>query len=77
MQACVAGQWASVCLQTVRGAREVHLATAIIPIRKNGRPWKQDCPAAAARNALRATRHCGRAFRKRWTEYHAPSRIKV
>jgi len=32
--------------------------TAIIPIRKNGRPWKEDCPAAIARNeALRATRH--------------------
>ena len=23
-----------------------HQATAIIPIRKNGRPWKEDCPAA-------------------------------
>lgn len=23
-------------------------ATAIIPIRKNGRPWKEDCPAARA-----------------------------
>jgi IS5 family transposase len=32
-------------------------ATAIIPIRKNGRPWKEDCPAAIARNeTLRATR---------------------
>jgi len=37
-------------------------ATAIIPIRKNGRPWKEDCPAAVARNdTLRATRHYGRA----------------
>jgi hypothetical protein len=34
--------------------------TAIIPIRKNGRPWKEDCPAARARNeTLRATRHYG------------------
>ena len=33
-------------------------ATAIIPIRKNGRPWKEDCQAAIARNeTLRATRH--------------------
>jgi len=24
--------------------------TAIIPIRRNGRPWKEDCPAARARN---------------------------
>ena len=46
--------------------------TAIIPIRKNGRPWKEDCPAARARNEnLRATRHCGRAFWKRLTGYHA------
>lgn len=36
--------------------------TPIIPIRRNGRPWKEDCPAARARNeTLRATRHYGRA----------------
>jgi len=53
-------------------------ATAIIPIRKNGRPWKEDCPAAIARNeTLRATRHYGRAFWKRWTGYHARSPIEV
>lgn len=53
-------------------------ATAIIPIRKNGRPWKEDCPAATARNeSLRATRHYGRAFWKRWTGYHARSRIEA
>jgi hypothetical protein len=53
-------------------------ATAIIPIRKNGRPWKADCPAAIARNeTLRATRHYGRAFWKRWTGYHARSRIEA
>ncbi len=53
-------------------------ATAIIPIRKNGRPWKEDCPAAIARNeTLRATRHYGRAFWKRWTGYHARSRIEA
>ncbi|RJE78561.1 IS5/IS1182 family transposase, partial [Paracoccus sp. JM45] len=51
-------------------------ATAIILIRKNGRPWKEDCPAAIARNEiLRATRHYGRAFWKRRTGYHARSRI--
>ena len=49
-----------------------------IPIRKNGRPWKEDCPAAVARNEnLRATRHYGRAFWKRWTGYHARSRIEA
>ena len=51
-------------------------ATAIIPIRRNGRPWKEDCPAARARNeTLRATRYYGRAFRTRWTGYRARSRI--
>ncbi|MDZ4134167.1 MAG: IS5 family transposase, partial [Paracoccaceae bacterium] len=53
-------------------------ATAIIPIRKNGRPWKADCPAAIARNeTLRATRHYGRALWKRWTGYHVRSRIEA
>ena len=52
--------------------------TAIIPIRKNGRPWKEDCPAARARNeTLRATRHYGRAFWKRWAGYHARSRAEA
>ena len=52
--------------------------TAIIPIRKNGRPWEEDCPAAIARNeTLRATRHYGRAFWKRWTGYHARSRVEA
>lgn len=33
-------------------------AIAIIPVRKNGRAWKEDCHAAVARNeTLRATRH--------------------
>tara|TARA_R110000850_G_scaffold79435_3_gene171262 strand:- start:4994 stop:5353 length:360 start_codon:yes stop_codon:yes gene_type:complete len=37
-------------------------ASAVIPIRKNGRPCKEDCPAARARNeTLRAPRHSGRA----------------
>jgi len=43
-------------------------ATAIIATRKNGRPGKEHCPAAIARNQTpRATRHDGRAFWKRWT----------
>ena len=53
-------------------------ATPIIPIRKNGRAWKEDCPAAKARNeTLRATKHYGRAFWKHWTGYHARSRIEA
>ena len=53
-------------------------ATAIIPISKNGRPWKEDCSAAIAKNeTLRATRHFRRAFWKRWRGYHARSRIEA
>ncbi|PWJ21390.1 Transposase DDE domain-containing protein [Jannaschia seohaensis] len=64
--------------------------TAIIPIRKKGRAWKEDCPAARAmflgpvadtvspRNeTLRARRHYGRGFWKRWTGYHARSRVQA
>ena len=52
--------------------------TAIIPTRRYGRAWKEDCPAAKARNeTLRATRHYGRAFWKRWTGYHARSRVEA
>ena len=52
--------------------------TAIVPIRKNGRPWKEDCPAALACNeTLRATRHYGRAFWKRWTGDHTRSRAEA
>lgn len=52
-------------------------ATAIIPIRKNGRPWKR-LPAAIARNRNPARRrHYGRSFWKRWTGYHVRSRIEA
>ena len=53
-------------------------AAAVIPIRKNGRPWKEDCPAARARNeSLRASGYFGRAFWKRLTGYHARSRVEA
>jgi hypothetical protein len=52
--------------------------TAVIPIRKNGRPWKEDGPATRARNeTLRATRYLGRALWERLTGYHARSRIEA
>lgn len=52
--------------------------TAIIPIRKNGRFWKEDCPAAIVRNdILRATRLLGRAIWKNWSGYHIRSRIEA
>ena len=53
-------------------------ADAVIPIRRNGRAWKEDCPAAIARNEiLRATRHLGRALWKKWTGYHVRSRVEA
>ncbi|WP_413874768.1 IS5 family transposase [Albidovulum sp.] len=53
-------------------------AVAVIPIRKNGRLWREDCPAAAARNdILRTTRRFGRAIWKCWSGYHVRSRIEA
>ncbi|RWR16321.1 IS5 family transposase [Sinirhodobacter populi] len=52
--------------------------TAIIPIRKNGRRWRENCPAAKARNEiLKATQRLGRAAWKRWSGYHVRSRIEA
>jgi hypothetical protein len=52
--------------------------TAVIPIRKNGRLWKEDCPAAIARNELlRATQRLGRSIWKRGSGYHIRSRIEA
>ena len=52
--------------------------TAVIPIRKNGCRWKEDGPAARARNEnLRASRHFGRTLWKRLTGYHDRSRIEA
>ncbi|MFN3724352.1 MAG: IS5 family transposase [Paracoccaceae bacterium] len=53
-------------------------AKAIIPIRKNGRLWREDCPAAVARNTiLRDVREEGRAAWKRRNGYHARSRAEA
>lgn len=53
-------------------------ADAVKPIRRNGRAWKEDCPAAVARNEiLRATRHLGRALWKQWAGYHVRSRVEA
>lgn len=52
--------------------------TAVIPIRKNGRLWKENCPAARARNdILRAARRCGRATWKHRSGHHMRSRIEA
>jgi hypothetical protein len=55
-----------------------HNAKAIIPICKNGRLWREYCPAAAARNTiLRDVREEDRAAWKRRSGYHARSRAKA
>ena len=53
-------------------------ATAVIPTRRNGRPWKETTPGAQARNEiLHATRHLGRGLWKRWSDYHRRSRVEA
>jgi len=53
-------------------------AQAVIPPRKNGRPWKENTPGAHVRNeALRASRRFGRAIWRRWSGYHRRSRVET
>lgn len=53
-------------------------AVAIIPPRKNAKPWKADTAGAAARNeALRASKYLGRALWRRWSGYHRRSRVET
>ena len=53
-------------------------AHAVIPPRKNARPWKPDTPGAQARNeALRASKYLGRALWRRLTGYHRRSRAET
>lgn len=52
-------------------------ATAIIPPRKNAKPWKPTSPGAIARNeALRGSKYLGRAIWRRWSGYHRRSRVE-
>ena len=63
-------------MQTVRGAARG--AAAIIPPRKNAKPWKPDTAGATARNeALRASRRFGRTIWRRWSGYHRRSRVEI
>ncbi len=53
-------------------------AHAVIPTRKNAKPWKPDTIGARARNdILRATKHLGRALWRRWSDYHRRSRVET
>ena len=50
-------------------------AAAIIPPRKNAKPWKLDTPGAIARNEiLRTSKRVGRTIWRRWSGYHRRSR---
>ncbi len=53
-------------------------AHAVIPPRKNAKPWKPDTAGAVARNeALRASRRFGRTLWRRWSGYHRRSRAEI
>ena len=53
-------------------------ACAVIPARKNARPWLETTPGARARNEiLRATRRLGRTIRRRWSGYHRQSQVET
>ena len=53
-------------------------AIAIIPTRRNGRPWKEGTPGADARNdILRTTRRLGRTIWRRWSGYHRRSLVET
>ena len=53
-------------------------ATAVIPTRRNGCPWRETTPGAHARNdILRASRRFGRAIWRTWSGYHRRSRIEI
>ena len=53
-------------------------AQAVIPPRRNARPWKAHEPAAASRNeALRAVRRLGSHIWKKWSGYHRRSLVET
>lgn len=53
-------------------------ADAIIPPRKNARPWKPDTAGAVARNEiLRTSKRVGRTIWRRWSGYHRRSRAEM
>ena len=53
-------------------------AAAIIPPRKNAKPWTPDTAGAIARNdILRPSRRVGRTIWRRWSGYHRRSRAET
>tara|TARA_R110000787_G_scaffold281671_2_gene393128 strand:- start:6925 stop:7755 length:831 start_codon:yes stop_codon:yes gene_type:complete len=53
-------------------------AHAVIPPRKNAKPWKPTTAGAVARNeALRASKYLGRTIWRNWSGYHRRSRAET
>ena len=53
-------------------------ACAVIPARKNARPWLENTPGAQARNdTVRSTRRLGRTIWRRWSGYHRRSLVET
>ena len=53
-------------------------AAAVIPPRKNAKPWKADSAGAFARNeALRVSKYLGRTLWRRWSGYHRRSHVET
>ncbi len=53
-------------------------AHAVIPPRKNAKPWKTVTAGAVTRNeALRASKYLGRAIWRNWSGYHRRSRVET
>jgi hypothetical protein len=56
-------------------ARNAH---AVVPPRKNAKPWKPPSTGAIARNdAVNAQRYLGRTLWRRWRGYHRRSRVET
>jgi IS5 family transposase len=53
-------------------------ADAVIPPRRDAKPWKKHSPGAAGRNeALRVIKRLGRTIWRRWSGYHRRSRAET
>ncbi len=64
--------------RTSHAAIAARQACAVIPVRRNGRRWKETTPGAQARNEiLLASRRFGRPISKNWSGYHQRSRIEA
>lgn len=57
---------------------DLEQAAAIIPTRRNAKPWTDARAGAQARNGiLRTTRRLGRSIWKKWSGYHRRSLVEA